>query len=350
MTREETVYYLKIIKEISNSITLIDIHTHPFDIVFNNFIYSKNPDVDGIYSINNSVYAAPKISFYPPKRYSEEKSRQFNKDLNMKLSLLTLRQTYGHIGPGVFNDQMKLSGISKIVLLPVLNAHETDNSQMDLMTSIFGNDDRFLFGYCIPNSVQNEKIVKVVQDAIYKYNIKVLKLHPNITGIDLTSSKGIDRVEIILEASRQARLPVVVHGGRSSIVKKAEATSYSTLNNLQHVDWSISGEAIVIAHAGMFELDTSEIREGIPLLMKLLSKHDNLFVDVSGMGVDEILFIVKHVDLNRIVFGSDALYYKQWVALLNLLYVLQRSTLDWEAHFVKITSTNPTRYILTKCV
>ena len=346
MTKEETVNYLNIIKEIGKSITLIDIHTHPFDIIFNNFIYSKNPDLDGIYSIKNSIYALPKVSSYPAKQYSEGNVRQFNKNLNMKLSLLTLRQTYGHTGPGVFKDHMKLSGINKIFLLPVLNAHETDNSQMDLLTSIFGHDESFLFGYCIPNSIQNEEITKVVQDAVHKYNIKVLKLHPNITGINLTSTNGRERVERILEASRGAKLPIVVHGGRSSIVKNLEAMSYSTLSNLQHIDWNISKEAIVIAHAGMFEHDITEINtEIVPILKKMLSKYDNLFVDISGLSDEELYLVLRNVDINRIIFGSDALYNKQWLAVVNLFQVLQKSVSNYEESFIAIASINSKRII-----
>ena len=60
------------------------------------------------------------------------------------------------------------------------------------------------------------------------YDVKAVKLHPNISRIDPATSHGMERVESILGACSRARLPLIVHGGRSPILGD-DRTSHAVL-------------------------------------------------------------------------------------------------------------------------
>ena len=186
------------------------------------------------------------------------------------------------------------------------------------------------------------EIRNLVRDAVHSYKIKAIKIHPNITEIDLSESSGKERVEYIIEAAGKAGLKVVIHGGRSTGIKDPMASSYGILKNLQHIDWGNTNQAVIIAHAGTYGHDLSQIKEEVlPLMNRLLSRHSNVFVDVSGLEIDAISAIVKRIDIDRIFFGSDALYNSQWGALVKLMHVLQKNAPNYEECFVKIASVNP---------
>ena len=347
LERNQVERYLEIIQKLKKSYTLIDMHVHPFDVMFNDFNYINNSQCDGIYSANANNYVSPDIGQLKISQLSDTGTQSLNSELRAKMAMLTSRRLYAHTGPKLFRDHMRLSGIDKTLLLPVVSADESDNEQIKMLAHMFGDDERFALGYCIPNCIDNDEIGNVVKVASQDYNIKAIKIHPNITGIDIFSSSGKERIEFMLKASRDTKLPVIIHGGRSSGLRNPEATEYSTLTNLQHIDWSITNQAVVVAHAGTYGYDLSQITEEIlPLMSKLLSQYSNLFVDISGLTFEEISAILRNIDTDRILFGSDALYNSQWGALVKLFYALQKSISDYEEVFLKIVSHNPSRLIM----
>ena len=342
LERNEVNKYLESIKDIKKSYALFDMHVHPFDVMRDGFTYTRNLQHDGIYSVNSSPYAPPTTGQLKISPLPEMTGQQLNPELREKMALLTARRLYAHTGTKLFADHMQLSGIDKILLLPVLSPDEADDHQMNMLCSMFGDDDRFALGYCIPNSVANHEISNIVRDAVHSYKIKAIKIHPNITGIDLPASSGKERVEYIIEAASQAGLKVVIHGGKSTGIKDPLAASYGILKNLQHLDWGNTNQAVIIAHAGTYGHDLSQIKEEVlPLMNKLLSRHSNVFVDVSGLELEAINAIVTSIDIDRIFFGSDALYNSQWGALVKLMHVLQKNVPNYEECFVKIASVNP---------
>jgi predicted TIM-barrel fold metal-dependent hydrolase len=349
LERTEVEKYLECIKDIKKSYALFDMHVHPFDVMCDGFTYTKNLQHEGIYSVNSSQYAPPTTGQLKISQLPEMTSQQLNPELREKMAILTARRLYAHTGTKLFADHMQLSGIDKILLLPVLSSDESDDLQMKMLYSMFGDNDRFALGYCIPNNVANNEIRNLVRDAVHSYKIKAIKIHPNITEIDLSESSGKERVEYIIEAASKAGLRVVIHGGRSTGIKDPMAASYGILKNLQHIDWGNTNQAVIIAHAGTYGHDLYQIKEEVlPLMNKLLSRHSNVFVDVSGLELDAISAIVTSIDMDRIFFGSDALYNSQWGALVKLMHVLQNNAPNYEECFVKIASLNPARHFFAE--
>lgn len=348
LNKNEVNRYLDQIKYIKKSYPLIDIHVHPFNVMYDGFTYTQNLQHEGIYSASSSSYATPSTGQLKISQTPEITSRVLNQELQEKMAILTTRRLYAHTGTKMFADHMQLSGIDKILLLPVLGPDESDEYQMKTLFSMFGDDDRFALGYCIPNSVANNDISNTLRHAVHDYKIKAIKIHPNITKIDLSSSLGKERVEYIITAAGKAGLNVVIHGGRSTGTKDHLAASYGIIKNLQHIDWGNTNKAVIIAHAGTYGHDLHQIKEKVfPIMNKLLSRHSNLFVDVSGLELDVISAVVKSIDINRIFFGSDALYNSQWGATVKLMHALQKNFRDYEDCFIKISSSNPSRHFFT---
>lgn len=340
--------YLDQIKYIKKSHSLIDIHVHPFNLMCNGFTYTKNLQHEGIYSANSSPYTPPTYGQLKISQTPETTIRALKPELQRKMAILTARRLYAHTGTKMFTDHMQLSGIDKILLLPVLGPDESDDYQMETLCSMFGNDDRFALGYCIPNSVANNEIDNTVRHAVHKYKIKAIKIHPNITELDLASSLGRERVEYIIAAAGKTGLNVVIHGGRSTGIKDHLAATYGIIKNLQQIDWGNTKKAVIIAHAGTYGHDLHQIKEEVfPIMDKLLSRHNNLFVDVSGLEFEVISAVVKYIDINRVFFGSDALYNSQWGAAVKLMHALQKNFRDYEDCFIRICSTNPSSHFFT---
>lgn len=346
LSKEEVDILIERIREIGKSYVLSDIHVHPYEVLYGGIKYFANPHHDGLYSVNNLKYEPPETGPIHDELSQKEMFLQFDPRLRANMQLLSFRRNFAHTGPMLFSDHMKLCGMRRALLLPVMGPDEDDDATMILMKRMFGKDDRFVLGYCVPNSVRNDDIAKDIRDAIKQYQVKAIKIHPNRTKIDLASRSGIERIFHILEASRDVKLPVIVHGGNSLTVQDEGTISYSSANNLQHIEWGITKEPVIIAHAGAFGHDVEEVANKIiPIMNKLLARYDNLLVDVAGLEMNSLGIVLNAIDVNKILFGSDALYYFQWQAAAKLLFTLKKSFPGFENDFVKIASVNPGKYL-----
>jgi len=66
-------------------------------------------------------------------------------------------------------------------------------------------------------------------------------------------------------------------------------------------------------------------------------------IDVSALDIEALTLVLKNIELERVLFGSDALYETQWFAVVKLLYVLSGMTADSEKDFIQIAAINPSR-------
>jgi hypothetical protein len=346
IAKEEALNILACARELQDGSPWIDIHVSPFEVIFNAFRYVPNPSQDGIFSLDNSAYKAPSVG---PLRLEADLKKAVNESRQQeasRMSILLYRQAYAHIGPRVLGDQMKLSGISQSLLLPVFQPESSGNEEMELVHRLYGGDGRFLLGYCIPNSIANADIVSNIKAAISRYEIKAIKLHPNITGIDLSTPVGKRRVEAILAACQEAGLPLVVHGGISPVIKNPMTGKYSSSLNLSQINWSITTKPVVISHAGMMGASLAEIEnELLPYLKLILSRHDHIMIDISALELTALCLVLKNVDPGRIVFGSDFYYFSQWGAIVKLLHALKLLFSQFEDRFIKIVARNPAKVI-----
>lgn len=328
-------------RSLKGSHTFFDSHVHPFDVIQNQIIYRPSALDKGLYSINGSRFDPPK----PTEISLETESLNeeiTNKSLYDRFLSLKIRRWFAHTGPKVFRSHMKLCGIDKALLLPVAPKNGGIETQMNAMLDIFGNDDGFIMGTSIPNAVENEDIESFLKRMIGQFSIRAVKLHPNLSEIDTLSKYGKERIERILSTCGELGLPLIVHGGVSTVLQNHPAESYSTIERLENINWSLSTETVVIAHAAAYECELEQTANVImPKLQEMLQLYNNLMVDISGLEFNALVAVLKRIEKDRIIFGSDALYYPQWSVVVKLLHALKETTDDPKEDFLKIMSVNP---------
>ena len=323
-----------------------DIHAHPFEVMFDPRHYTPCPGRTGLHSTGNTDYAPPQLTSLNLQDAETGMAPELNERLRAMACQLKLRRIYSHTGPAVFADQMELCGIDKVLLLPVLGPDKTADNQLQSMSEIFGGDDRFLFGYCLPNGIANGDCAAEVQRVLARFSVKALKVHPGVTGINPGSMEGAERMEWILDASQQTNLPVIIHGGLSPDCQNRQAITYGRLQNLLQVDWSLTTQSVVIAHGGCYGHTTSEAQEKIiPFLIEMLDRHDNLYIDLSGLVFEVLCLLLMQIAPQRILFGSDALYESQWATLAKLWCGLRQSRRNPEEDLFRIAGMNPAKLL-----
>lgn len=334
--------YSEIIKDVKASgAVLLDTHMHPLEIILDEFRYERNKAVKGVFSFGEEEYAPPTLSKIK-QGIPGRSSIQYDPVLFHKLAILTLRRRYMHIGPKVLEDNMDLCGIDKGLLLPVAPVAGGADDLMSRVQRYYGENDRFIMGYSIPNTVPDADIEQDIAKAREKHNAKAIKIHPSITGIDLQSPAGKERVERILSAGGSLGMPVVIHGGRSPEMQDIRCREYAYIDHLMRLDFSMTQSPVIIAHGATFGCGDDECEEKvIPLLKRLLERNDNLFVDTAGVSLRALELMFSHIDSKRIAFGSDALYLPQWESLMKVSYVMEKLNMDVGDGIFKIASVTP---------
>jgi hypothetical protein len=80
-------------------------------------------------------------------------------------------------------------------------------------------------------------------------------------------------------------------------------------------------------------------------LDRLLARHDNLLTDTSGVDHAVLGTLLRRIEHQRIVFGSDALYHPMWKSVVQLACALEGLGCDVEESFIAIASTNARRHL-----
>ena len=333
--------YLEIIREIAASVRLTDSHVHPYEILYDDCRYEPNPGMVGVYSTGNATYGRPSIGAISLEAAAEPASGT-RRDLIERMMLLAMRSRFTHTGPQCWLDQARLAGMERFVFLPVAQPGRTADARMAEMAKMFGGGSQFIMGYSLPNTLAPEVVEADIQRAVKNYDISVLKVHPTVSGHDLTRIDGRRRVNALLQASHHARLPVILHGGVSpGVTYSPEASQQGELDNLANLDLGGTDSPVVIAHAGAFGIGADEFeRRVLPQLHDLLSRFDHLMVDTSALTVDILGVLLDKVAPERILFGSDALYEPSWQAAVKLYWVLERKFSRPAEIFAKIAGEN----------
>jgi predicted TIM-barrel fold metal-dependent hydrolase len=343
--RAET--YLAAVRGLPRPYPLMDIHAHPFELFFSSPSYTQVDPVPGLYTSDGTSYQVPTVS----------DAASLDDDLRRKAAALftrpalarqSLTRLYRHTGPYVFEAQMRLSGIDRVLLLPVSHSLDHMQQQMATMKAMFGGrDDQFLFGWCVSNDVLEKDIHVSLREAVRHHGISAVKLHPNLCRIEPKVPAGRNRIEAILDACGRLVLPLVVHGGTSPLSGERGLPDCAIVENLDKINWSLSPSAVIIAHAGAYGATPNEIETKVlPLLLKMLDRHSNLFADLSGLDTACLFQILSRVNPERLLFGSDMLYESQWAAVVRLLHTLHRVSYHPEELFLRIAGENIWKHIL----
>ena len=334
--------YLCLAKNIKNNHVFYDIHVHPFDIFTEDNKKFSNLTPDCLKFPNKEEHRSPIIE---PIKDNENYDHVSERVMNL-CNKLIINKRYSRPDMQLFTDHMRLSLIDKIMFLPVPSKKGSFSDQLEYQNEFCKSNENFINGGSISNSTKTADIMRFMTLLKEKYNVKIIKIHPNITGIDTTTATGKERIEAILSACNELKLPSIIHGGRSAMLAQKREQTYGDIDNLADINWAISGEKVVIAHAFCHDYDTSYIKKNIiPKLRKLCEKYENIMFDLSNLEIDSMTLLLNSINNDRIVFGSDALYEHQWAAVVKLLLSLSRIKEKKEEKFMKIISINPSKYI-----
>ncbi|GFO68491.1 hypothetical protein GMLC_20700 [Geomonas limicola] len=341
---ETCAAYLGILAGIKQHHRLYDVHVHPYEVLFDRFTYQDSASAPGVLSLDGKGYSTPSIYHF---RFPELTDLgNDSKSIRLQdISVMLLKKVYSFVGEKVFSDQMELGGIDKVLLLPVASESSSATqfeNRLRWVTEYYSDQRRFAIAGSVPGSVPTDGLRDYILSQQVRFNIKAIKCHPVVTGIDLSRMARKQWLAELVRACGQCRLPLIIHSGRNNPYWGGKRTNCAALENLKRINFSCSGTPVIIAHAGFHRCTMSDIlTEGLPLLKNMLSTHDNLFVDISGLTFEPLKVVIEHLPANRILFGSDALYAPQWESVILTLHALRVKGRRIEDDFIKYASINP---------
>jgi predicted TIM-barrel fold metal-dependent hydrolase len=331
---EKVDKYIALVKDVQSCFRTYDVHIHPMEVFFGPLDYREDPHTKGLFAVGNTRYKSPSLSSLKGGGFSAKMSSD-----QLRMIRFFLARTYSHSGPKVFCEYFDMIGIDRGLLLPVAPEVGSMNGQMAICHEMFRNNERFRLAGSVPNGVGNDSVNGFLRDQVKTYNIAAVKIHPNITGINLGKPRGKERLECIIDVSSGLDIPVIIHGGRSDILKK-DSSRFAEISHFKDIGLK-SSRAVVIAHGGAYGIQVTEvIDEVLPVIKKLLNLYENLYIDISGLSHEVILQFLQHIGTERILFGSDALYENQIIMIGRLIYALENSDLGFENSLIQMLSQN----------
>jgi predicted TIM-barrel fold metal-dependent hydrolase len=345
---EESARYLSALADLRSSCSFYDIHVHPYEVLFDRFSYAPDSSTPGLFSIPGKSYSGPSAGAVHFSEAADFKAEPRSERLR-DISVMLLGKIYGCVGEKVFLDQMDAGGTDKVLLLPIASdagdaAHF--DSRMQWVQSVYRDGERFWLAGSIPPVVSGEEIEGYTASLKRQYGIRAIKCHPVVSGIDLATPERKAWLETMLTACGRLELPVIIHGGRNNPYWGGSRGNFGSIGHLKEINFSLSNHPVVIAHAGMHRCSLQEMAlEGLPILKKMLDRHPNLYVDISGLGFEPLKLVLQSVERERILFGSDALYSPQWEVVTMTLHALSVLGMRWEDAYVQFASINPRKTI-----
>lgn len=351
---EQISKYLSILRALKPSCLFYDTHVHPYEILFDKFAYAHSSR-PGVLTLSDTPYRAPSLSpfNFPATAVLDTDPGNDQRSPRLReISTMLLRKVYGNVGEQVFSDEMKLSAIDQVLLLPVApdsGPVSHFDRRMRWVKETYADQDKFWIAGSIPPALSRAEIAPYTKSLKQQYGIKAMKCHPVASGIDLGTGVRSEWLETMLVACGELGLPLVLHGGRYNPYWGGSRGDFGSIEHLKEIDFSLSREAVVLAHAGFHRLSPQEIKlAGLPVLQKMLAAHPNLHVDISGLDFEPLKQVLQSVESDRILFGSDTLYYRQWETVAMAMHALKELGMELEQSFVQIASINPKRVIFKR--
>jgi hypothetical protein len=224
--------------------------------------------------------------------------RQLQRDLTLRsVGAGGLRAT--HTGPNL-RREMREMGYSHAVILPIDLPVLSNNTAAYLDVARRG-PELIAFGSVHPvwrkpgEHLQRQK----------REGIRGVKLHP---AVQLFAPEG-ERAMTIYRLCADLRLPVLMHAGPVGI----ETGLGRRLTQMRRYERAIQenpGTTFVLGHSGARQPE---------IALELAQRHANVWLELSGQGLDSIRTLLRDGPADRIVLGSDWPFYHLAVPLSKVL-------------------------------
>lgn len=345
LAAEKTRRHLDAVAGVRQSHRLYDVHAHPYEILFDRLSYRPDPASPGVLTVPGGAYAPPAPGRFD---YPDPAAGALPGGRLREISAMLFQRVYGSVGARVFLDHMDLAQIDTALLLPVPSDSgdwRRFDSRMAWLNEAYGDRGRLAIAGSIPVSLRGDEMAGYAKALRKRYGISALKCHPVVSAIDLGESAGRGWLESMLCACGELGLPLFVHAGRYNPYWEGPRGGFGALAHLREIDFSLSSEPVILSHAGLHCVPGPQVEEELSILVRMLERHGNLAVDLSGLGLPALRRLMTSVPLERILFGSDALYIPQWQAVAMTVQAIEESGMRIEETFVQLASSNPKRTV-----
>jgi len=221
-------------------------------------------------------------------------------------------------------EVMDRTGIERICLNATEAVLGGDHlrANRELSEQIKGHEDR-LIGFAVVNP-HFQDCGPYIDHCINDLGFRGIKIHPRTHRCALTDAK----YEAVWRASGKYRIPILCHTG--------EGQPYSEPDQFLEIAPRYPNGMFIIGHTG-------ETFAGMQQCIELANEYENIYLEISGwlfMKRGYLEYLVRRVDVRRILFGSDY----SWIDLRYALAVVLFSSLQ-EREKRLILSENGTRML-----
>ncbi len=138
---------------------------------------------------------------------------------------------------------------------------------------------------------------------------RMVKMHPPIGRF----YPDDERNDPIYAACERLGLPVFFHGGRAGIELES-MHRYALMRHYERALQRFRGVQFVLGHSGARDVEDA---------LLLAERHPNLWYDLHGQGVTVLDRMVRKLDPDRLMFGTDWPFYHLGATLAKILLVTE---------------------------
>ena len=204
---------------------------------------------------------------------------------------------------------------------------------------------RFLRLGSVNFDLEEKELERDLYSQVELYSIRGIKLHPNIQLFyphpSLNPSVFESKLNAVYRFAEKHKLYLLFHGGISFVPTGStfEKREYALLKHFFSNRRSFIQDLripVVIAHLGVYNVRNPNLD-----LVLHLAKYKNVYFDTAGVNPAHISTFLKRCGIEKLLFGSDALYFNLKYNLILLLRVLyDYSATNYQENIAKVFSQN----------
>jgi hypothetical protein len=175
-------------------------------------------------------------------------------------------------------------------------------SQNDWICELAAKEDLIAAGLGADPTLNSARVRDHLRNRIGRYDVAAIKVHPAIARVMPDDPAYF----AIYDVARDARVPVVSHGGSSEGAFYESPIQYCAPANFAAVASTFPDVQFVIAHLGQPDFDA---------LVTLGADYANVWTDLSfALGArlvspEQLVTIVRAFGVERVMFGTDFPYF-----------------------------------------
>jgi len=340
---EDFLPYVQELKQ-KFGLRIVETHVHPFDVIGvvhyadyhevspGEFVYKKFIGQRGVRGKSDLIGWLSRFD------YNKYAFSVFNFALQVipGYESFDLRHAFSRTGVKRLLEEMDRALVDEAVLLPVEPWLPTD-----IVQKSFSHQRLRLLGSVDIHNIQVQEIKNTIKHFVDDYGIIGLKMHPNMQSFLPQPSQNpsdlAEKLRLIYQAAEEYGLYLLFHGGPSGLARKLDEkygnfpqkSRYGLLINYCDEDGrsELFGQyrtPVVIAHLGHFGAP----RLNMPLVRTILEKFDTVYFDTAGAPSGFIQKFIEWGGSERIVFGTDALYFRILYSMYSVYKAAQKAQTD----------------------